>query len=81
MYSPDQINAMGDREYKSYESRLRRAVHRQGYRLERSRRRDPRAYDYGTYMIIDPQNNTVAAYRLSGGYGLDLADVARRVNE
>lgn len=76
VYSPDQLNTMSDREYKTYESRLRRAVHRQGYILRRSRRRDTRAYDYGSYMIIDPDNNGCVC-----GPNVDLEDVARWVND
>ena len=41
------------------ENRLRRVADRQGLRLEKSRRRDPRAIDYGMYMLVDPSTNTV----------------------
>ena len=33
------------------ENRLRRWAEGQGYRLEKSRRRDPHAKDYGTYRL------------------------------
>ena len=33
------------------ENRLRRWAEDQGYKLEKSRRRDPRAKDYGTYRL------------------------------
>ena len=57
---------------KTRETRLRRMAERQGLRLERSRRRDPRAIGYGTYRLADPNGNVaVAADRLSG-YGMDL---------
>jgi hypothetical protein len=39
----------------------RRAAQRQGVRLEKSRRRDPHATDYGEYRIVNPYNNTVRA--------------------
>lgn len=81
VHSADELNAMSNREFRSYEARLRRAVQRQGYSLHRSRRRDPRATDYGTYMIVNPETNTVEAYGLSNGYGLDLEDVARWIND
>ena len=35
------------------ENRIRRVLKRQGYRLVKSRRRDPQALDYGDYMIVD----------------------------
>ncbi len=34
------------------ENRLRRAAARQGLSLTKSRRRDPRAYDYGLYWLV-----------------------------
>ena len=43
------------------ENRLRRMADRQALRLQKSGRRDPRAIDYGTYMLIDPITNTVVA--------------------
>ena len=33
------------------EDRVRRMLARQGYKLTKSNRRDPRAWDYGSYMI------------------------------
>ena len=35
------------------ENRLRRMAHRRGFRLMKSRRRDPDAIDYGLYALID----------------------------
>jgi hypothetical protein len=43
---------MGNAE-KVREDRLRRMAGRQGLRLEKSRRRDPRALDYGTYQLVN----------------------------
>lgn len=34
------------------ENRLRRMAERQGLRLQKSRRRDPRALDYGAFFIV-----------------------------
>lgn len=36
------------------ENRLRRMADRQGLRLMKSRRRDPRALDFGTYWLVEP---------------------------
>jgi len=49
----DEIEAMTARQYQVYENSLRRAARRQGLRLVRSRRRDPRALDYGLYVLVD----------------------------
>lgn len=73
------INAMTDQEYKVLENRLRRAAERQGLRLEKSRSRDPRATDYGTYQLVDPSTNTLVAYGLQGGYGMALDEIAREL--
>jgi hypothetical protein len=35
------------------ENRIRRAAARQRLSLVKSRRRDPHAWDYGTYMLVD----------------------------
>lgn len=43
------------------ENRLRRMAERQGLALFKSRRRDPRAIDYGCWMIVDPTINAVVA--------------------
>jgi hypothetical protein len=43
------------------ENRLRRMADRQGLRLEKSRRRDPRAVDYRKYMIVDQATGAVVA--------------------
>jgi hypothetical protein len=42
------------------ENRLRAAVARQGYRLVKSRRRDPKAVDHGRYYITDASDRRVA---------------------
>ena len=63
------------------ENRLRRAAQRQGLMLTKSRRRDPRAYDYGTYMLVDHQTNTLVAGSSQSGYGLSLDEIETALNE
>jgi hypothetical protein len=54
------------------ENRLRRMAERQGYALKKSRRRDPRALDYGAWYVIDPLLNVmVAGGNVPGGLSLD----------
>jgi hypothetical protein len=43
---------------KTRENRLRRMAARQGLQLTRSRRRDPRAIDFGGFMLIDIYRDT-----------------------
>ena len=68
------LSSMSDEE-KIRENRLRRAAQRQGLMLAKSRRRDPRATDYGTYMLVDASTNAVVAYGLQSGYGMSLDEV------
>lgn len=67
---------MSPQDLKVLENKMRRAAERQGFRLEKSRARDPRATDYGTYHLVDNQTNGLAASGLQSGFGLDLHDVA-----
>lgn len=58
------------------ENRLRRMAARQGLVLHKSRRRDPRAVEYGTYMLVDLYTDVVVASGNAGrGYGLTLDEV------
>jgi hypothetical protein len=58
------------------ENRLRRAARKQGLMVEKSRKRNPNAYQYGTYMLIDGATNTVVATSdHETGFGLSLDDI------
>jgi hypothetical protein len=57
------------------EQRLRRAAERQGLSLTKSRRRDPRAVDYGGYMLVVMLTNAVVAGGHPWPYSLDLDEV------
>jgi hypothetical protein len=48
-----------DTKAKIRENAARRAVARRGYRLEKTRRRDPAAFDYGSWKITDPATGGV----------------------
>jgi hypothetical protein len=52
------------------EARVRRALAREGHALRKSRRD-------GTYMVVDPHNNTIVDYNFGSqdGYGLTLESV------
>lgn len=66
---------------KTRESRLRRAAARQGLTLHRSRARDPRAFAFGTYMLVDARHNFIVAGDHNQGFGLSLDDVERALSE
>lgn len=53
------------------ENRLRRMADRQGLRLHKSRRRDYRALDYGTFIISDDRNRLVYGEWPTSGLTLD----------
>jgi hypothetical protein len=57
------------------ENRLRHPAQRQGLTLAKSRRRDPNAFDYGSYMLVDPNTNAVVASVHETGYGMSLDDI------
>jgi hypothetical protein len=60
------------------ENRLRRVAARQGFKLGKSRQRDPQALGYGTYGIYDPEHSNVLLLGngpVRPGYGLTLDDV------
>ena len=55
------IEMMSGKE-KTRENRVRQALHRQGYRLVKTARRDTLARDYGQYSIVDEAGSTVAGW-------------------
>jgi len=68
-------------EDKVRENKLRRMAERQGRKLEKSRRRDPRAVDYGGYMLLDARTNAVIAGDSPFAYSLTLDDVEAMVGD
>lgn len=70
-----------DMKEKTRENRLRRKLERMGYRLTKSRRRDPRAYDFGGYMILDAWNNNEIAGGHPYGYSMNIDDVENFTKE
>ncbi|AUM17197.1 MULTISPECIES: hypothetical protein [Rhodococcus] len=62
---------------KVYENKIRRIADRQQLRVEKSRRRDPNASDFGTYRVVDVRTGGVVACEHHTGYGLTLTDVHR----
>lgn len=59
------------------ENRLRRMAERQGYQLMKSRRRDPRAADFGRFYILDPTTNGLV---IGGQFGAHIDDVDAFLN-
>ena len=58
-------------EDKIRENRLRRAAGRQGLTFTKSRRRDPRARDYGLYWLTDQTTNAL----MTAEQGLTLDEI------
>ena len=61
------------------ENRVRRMASRQGLALLKSRRRDTRAWDFGTYMLVDVNSNAVVAGG-QNGYGLSLEQIEEHLS-
>lgn len=64
---------------KVHENRLRRMAERQGLALQKNRRRDPRARDYGLYWLrwidaADPENQHDAWVGYPKGFDIDQVE-------
>lgn len=64
-----------DRVRISREKTARRAAERQGYRIEKSRQRDPRGRSHNTWKIVDADTGELVAGDPHTGYGLTLGQV------
>lgn len=62
------------------ENRLRRMANRQQLALVKCPRRDPRAFNYGTYMIVNPFTQTIVA-KQGVRYGLTLDEIERLLDD
>jgi len=62
-------------EEKVLENRLRRTLNRRGYVLHKSRRRDAKAFDFGGYMIVDGNSDSVVAGSTPRAFSMSLQDV------
>lgn len=72
---------MAATEDKVREIRLRRAADRQGLKLQKCRRRDPRAIGYNTYQLTDARTDAMVAWGSQSGYGLTLDQVEKALGE
>ena len=74
------MNTRGD---KVRENRLRRMAHRQGFKLQRSPRRDTDAIDYGLYALTtqDGGRGTIHPRGPISIFALDLDDVEEYLNQ
>ena len=61
------------------ENRIRRMTERQGFRLVKSRRRDPRAVDFGRYRVETGDGVEATAFTSAMGWGLTLDEVEKRL--
>ena len=57
------------------ENRLRRIAERRGMALAKSRRRDPKAMDFGGYMLTDIATNSVVMGATPIAFSATLDDV------
>jgi hypothetical protein len=64
-------------EEKVHENRIRRMASRQGYRLTRSRRRDPYAKGFGLYDLVDANGKSVMAGETEHSFRFELDQIER----
>jgi hypothetical protein len=69
----DRVDTMTPMQIRVFENRLRRMAKRQKLFLQKTRRRDPHAYDFNGFMIVDENGRPVVGQDFS----LSLADVER----
>lgn len=72
---------MRDNKLKARENHMRHMAARQGLRLEKCPRRDRRAYDWGTYHLVNAATNVLEVWGLSSGYGLSLDEIEQILKE
>lgn len=65
------------------ENRIRRMADRQGYRLVKSRSRDPNAIDFGLYGLVDIQTNGTVFPAIAGRWicSQKLDDIEAYLNQ
>jgi hypothetical protein len=59
------------------EARLRRMLHRRGMKLLKSRRRDPKALDYGGYMVANLVSDVIVFGGTPHPFSWSLDDVEK----
>jgi len=71
-----------DMHTKTNENRVRRVLARRrpDLRLAKTRRRDPAAYDYHTYMLVTAKGRKPILMNFGTGYGLSLDDIEAWLN-
>jgi hypothetical protein len=62
-------------------NRLRRVAERRGYRLLKSRRRDPQALDFEGFMLVDAPTNVVVLGATGWSFSASLDDVEEFFSE
>jgi hypothetical protein len=64
-------------DFKVRENRLRRVADRQGYRLQKSRARDPQDITFGGYQLVELESGGVAFGfgNANRGYAASLDDI------
>ena len=62
------------------ENRVRRIAERRGFKLTKSRRRDPQAIDFNGYMLADAFTNAAVVGFLPYAYSASLDEVEEFLN-
>ncbi len=65
--------------HKIRENRARRMAQRQGLQLIKSRRRDPRAIDFGGFMLVNAYTNSVAEGGSPWPFSMSIDQIEERL--
>jgi hypothetical protein len=68
-------------EEKVMENRIRRVAQRRGLKVSKSRRRDPKALDFGGYMLVDIASNSVVLGGSPIAYSATIQEIDAYLNE
>jgi hypothetical protein len=68
-------------EEKVMENRIRRVALRRGMKVVKSRRRDPKALDYGGYMLVDVARNFAILGGSPNAYSATIEEIDAYLNE
>ena len=69
-----------DTSAKVRENLARRMVGRRGYKLVKSRRRDPKAVDYGRYRVEVTEGVEGIGFKSPNGHGFTLDEIEERLS-
>ena len=75
------MNAAMPNDEKTRENKVRRVAERRGLKLEKSKRRDMSAIDYGKYRFVDASSNFVIAGATNQSFELTIDEAEKLLDD